>query len=378
MIKANKYYSYNQKQLPVGCQYCVRGEKVVLFVTGLCPRKCYFCPVSDEKYGNDVQFANERKIEDFTQLIQEAQAMDAKGAGITGGDPLMKTDRVCEYIQELKKKFGKKFHCHLYTSLNLVTKETLRKLHKAGLDEIRFHLDLDDKKFWDRISLANEFDWDVGVELPLMPNKEKETKEIIDFIHDKVKFINLNELERSDNTLSTLTQQGMKTKSTYSYAIEGSLAAGFNLMKYSKEKDYDLAIHLCTAKLKDGIQLTNRIKREGENSKKEFDEMDEEGLLHRGALYLPELTPGFGYRERLEKINKEEYLAKLEQKFAEIKQKFRLTEQEVFLDKQKVRILLSSKKARKNKKYFKKLKLKIAIVTEYPTADQLEIEIDFI
>ena len=128
MVKVNEYYSYNQEELPKGCQYCVKGEKVVIFVTGLCPRKCYFCPVSDQKYGHDVQFANEREIKEIEDIIAEIKAMKAKGAGITGGDPLMKVDRVREYILQLKKDFGNEFHVHLYTSLNLVTPNILKKL----------------------------------------------------------------------------------------------------------------------------------------------------------------------------------------------------------------------------------------------------------
>src|SRR3989339_1595831 len=131
MVKVNEYYSYNQGELPKGCQYCVKGEKVVIFVTGLCPRKCYFCPVSDQKYGHDVQFANEREIKEIEDIIAEIKAMKAKGAGITGGDPLMKVDRVCEYILQLKKDFGNEFHVHLYTSLNLVTPNILKKLSDA-------------------------------------------------------------------------------------------------------------------------------------------------------------------------------------------------------------------------------------------------------
>ena len=96
-MQRNKYRSYNKGSLPKGCQYCVKGEKLVIFITGKCPRSCYFCPVSDQKYQNDVQFANERPVKDFNDIIEEAREMDALGAGITGGDPLEKLERTCEY-----------------------------------------------------------------------------------------------------------------------------------------------------------------------------------------------------------------------------------------------------------------------------------------
>src|SRR3989344_5901823 len=151
MVAENRYFSYNLHTLPDGCRFCVQGEKLVLFVTGLCPRKCYFCPVSDQKYGQDVSFANERRLSGREDIIQEAEAMDAKGAGITGGDPLMKIERTLAYIRQLKEKYGAGFHIHLYTSLNLVTENSLKQLHDAGLDEIRFHLDIDSEQFWPRL-----------------------------------------------------------------------------------------------------------------------------------------------------------------------------------------------------------------------------------
>ncbi len=250
-INPNQYHSYQLKELPKGCQYCVRGEKLVLFVTGVCPRKCSFCPVSDEKYQQDITFANERKVNSSSDLLKEAELMQAKGAGITGGDPLAKLNRTLEYIRLLKEKFGKQFHLHLYTSLDLVEENKLQELFKAGLDEIRFHLDLENKKYWKRLVLAKKFSWDVGVEVPLIPGKENEMKELIAFIADEkgylADFLNLNELEVADNSHSSLLEQGFKVKDKLSYAVDGSLELGLKLLEYVQEKNYALKVHLCTA-----------------------------------------------------------------------------------------------------------------------------------
>lgn len=376
MIPENKYYSYNLRELPKGCQFCVRGEKLVLFVTGLCPRNCFYCPLSDNKYSQDVAFANERKVSSSEEVLLEAELMKAKGAGITGGDPLAKLDRTLTYIKKLKDKFGAEFHIHLYTSLNLVTESIMQKLYQAGLDEIRFHLDLSSQNFWKKLELAKRFPWDIGVEVPLIPGKETELKQMIDFIQNKVQFLNLNELEKADNSFSNLDQY--ETKDKLSYAVKGSLELGLNLLNYVQEKKYPIKVHLCTAKLKDAVQLGNRFKREAPQIKKDFDLMDEEGLLTRGALYLPELSPSFSYRKILAEINKPEFLEKLTPLFQKIKQDLNLNDKDIFLDQEKPRILLSSRNAKKNKDYFGNLKLKVAIVKEYPTADQLEIEIDFL
>ncbi len=378
MLHSNCYYSFHLNELPSGCKYCIRGEKLVLFITGICPRKCYFCPVSDQKFQQDVIYANERKVESTEDIIKEAKLMDAKGAGITGGDPLSKLDRTLEYIKLLKEKFGKDFHIHLYTSLNLATEENLKKLWDAGLDEIRFHLDLESKQFWERLGLARKLSWKIGVEIPLIPNKEKETFMVLEFVKDKVDFLNLNELEIADNLQSDLLKRGFHTKDELSYAISGSLELGLKVLEFAQQKKYSLPIHLCTAKLKDAVQLANRLKREAEGAKKPFDLVDEEGMLIRGALYLPELAPGFGYRDKLSKLNNEEFLVKLRPLFARVKKELRLEEMEIYLDESKPRILLSKQKIKSNRQLFKKLKLLPAIVTEYPTADQLEIEVEMV
>ncbi|MBT4805395.1 radical SAM protein, partial [Candidatus Woesearchaeota archaeon] len=299
MVNINKFHSYNLSNLPKGCKMCVKGEKLVLFVTGLCPRKCYFCPVSDEKSGRDVAFANERRVFSSEDVIKEAELMKAKGVGITGGDPLVKIDRTTRFITKLKKKFGKQFHAHLYTSLRLVNDDVLQKLYMAGLDEIRFHLDLESGQFWNRLAIARKFPWQVGVEIPLIPGKEKELRKLIDYVHDKIDFLNLNELEVADNKCSKLLEMGFKVKDEMSYAVKDSLELGLKLIKHVEEKDFDLNVHVCTAKLKDATQLTERIKREAKYSHKDFDIVDKEGMLTRGALYLDSLKPGVGYRESL-------------------------------------------------------------------------------
>ena len=379
MVTLNQYYSYNHKTLPLGCQFCVKGEKLVIFVTGICPRKCYFCPVSDHKFGTDSKYANEREIKSTDDVIAEAKLMQAKGAGITGGDPLSRLKRTVEYILLLKKEFGKKFHIHLYTSLNLVSHDALQKLYDAGLDEIRFHLDLETDTLWEKLTIASKFDWDIGVEVPLIPTKEVELKKMIDFVVGKVSFLNLNELEVADNSLSKLNEMGYSTKDTLSYAVEGSIALGKRLIAYVKEKKYDVAVHACTAKLKDAVQLTNRIKRESKGAAKPFDRVDDEGLLIRGALYFSELAPGFEYRKKLEDVDlKQKVIDTLKPLVGTIKESLSLNDDELFLDTSKPRILLSVKNMKKNKEYLISLGLILAKVTEYPTADQLEMEVEFV
>ena len=255
-IKETKYHSWKTGDMAEGCRQCVQGKKLVLFITGLCAKRCFYCPVGEQKFAKDVIFANEWRIANPDQpdeLIEEAKLTEATGAGITGGDPLVKVDRCCEYIKLLKKTFGEQFHIHLYTPLKLVTEEILKKLHDAGLDEIRFHPDLEEDTLWHKLSLAKKFDWDVGVEIPCIPGFEEITTKLIDFVHDKVDFFNLNELELSDTEAkhNKMHERGYKPKDDQSYGVAGSKELGMKLLAYARTKG--LRAYFCTSKLKDSL-----------------------------------------------------------------------------------------------------------------------------
>lgn len=368
----NKYHSYNLGNLPKGCQYCVKGKKMVIFITGLCGMNCYYCPISDYKKENDVIFANEWEISSFDDLIEEANLTEARGAGITGGDPLVKLSRCVEYIVNLKKKFGSKFHIHLYTPTRLVNEDKLKKLFDAGLDEIRFHLSLDSEEEWKRIELALNYSWDVGVEIPLVPGKKDVLLKMVDYLEGKVKFLNLNELELSDTNAQSLEENGFVSKDGLSYGVKDSVELGLELLEYSKNKNLD--VHLCTCRLKDDVQLRNRIMIRAKNVALPVDKITSEGTLIRGCVYLDEIKPGFGYRKKLAKVNKIDILPKLEKLKNEIISKHNI--KNVYLDDVKYRLFVAPQNL---KRICKKLSGCVcAIVEEYPTRDAMELEVEFL
>ncbi|MBW2998088.1 radical SAM protein, partial [Candidatus Woesearchaeota archaeon] len=256
---------------------------------------------------------------------------------------------------------GKKFHIHLYTSLILVSENVLGKLYGAGLDEIRFHPDLENKKFWGRVELFKNYKWDVGMEIPLIPGFEKMTKELILHVKDHVDFINFNELEYSDN--ACYEGRNLHVKDELSYAIKGSLEMGLDLLDLCKKNK--IRCHLCTAKLKDSVQLQNRMKLRLKNIKKWYDVDLGDGIFSRGAVYL--IKPEFEYKKKIKNISLEE-LKELQKSL-----KFK-TE----IDEKKKRLLTSIKLIEKNSEVLKEMNLVPAIVEEYATSDQFELEIDFL
>ena len=352
------YSSFNTGILSDGCKMCVVGKKLVLFITGACPRKCWYCPVSDNKIQHDVIYANESNISDIDEAVNEAKLCNSKGMGITGGDPLTRINRVYDYIKAFKKEFGKKFHVHLYTSFDLVNDKNLEILYSAGLDEIRFHPDLNDDSKWNKILLVKKFDWDIGIEIPCIPDMVKETINVIEYFKDKVDFFNLNELEAADSSRNLVFDKGYRSKDFLSYGIKGSEELAFFIMK----RFNGLNIHFCTSRLKNIEQLGNRIKLRAKNIKKQYDILTKGGSLIRGAIYINK--PGSKDRKNIDlEILKDKISSELKINILEV---------------DKNRILTSKTIAKKYKNYFKDMNLYPAIVEELATSDLFEIEIEFL
>ncbi|MHA1864006.1 MAG: radical SAM protein [Candidatus Thorarchaeota archaeon] len=263
--------------LPEGCRLCVKGSKMVLFVTGLCDSSCYYCPLSEEKTGKDLVFADEMPVSDEQDIIYETDAIRGEGAGISGGDPLCKLERTLDYIRLLKSKYGSDFHIHLYTSQTTVSQENLDLLRTAGLDEIRFHPQKDD---WSGIERALSSGLKVGIEVPVIPGKAEKIKQIASRAEEiGLSFLNMNELEASETNFENLRAQGMRLTDMASASIEGSAEVAREVLEWAAENLTRLTVHFCSASYKDAIQMRNRLERRLEQTIREFEERDEDDSL---------------------------------------------------------------------------------------------------
>lgn len=262
---------------PPGCSLCEKGAKMVLFVTGLCESSCYYCPLSEDKIGEDTSFADEMPVRDVYDILEEAESIDAEGAGLSGGDPLCNLERTLQHIQLLKGSIGSDFHLHLYTSRTDVGTRVLRELNEAGLDEIRFHPQTSD---WSGIETAIELGMLVGIEVPAIPGNEDRLKETATRAESiGVSFMNINELEASETNFERLKDLGMRLTSLESASIQGSAEAAKTVVEWAAENLESLTVHYCSAKYKDAVQLRNRLQRRLENTIREFEERVEDGPL---------------------------------------------------------------------------------------------------
>ncbi|TXT56980.1 MAG: hypothetical protein BAJATHORv1_20578 [Candidatus Thorarchaeota archaeon] len=273
-------------ELAQGCRLCSMGSKMVLFVTGLCDSSCFYCPLSSEKRGKDLVFANEMPVHSIDDILFEADAIDAEGVGISGGDPLCVLERTIEYIHLLKTTYGDSFHIHLYTSHTDVDESVLRQLKAAGLDEIRFHPQSSD---WSGIKAAIRLNISTGIEIPVLPGSYDSLQSLL-ILADRLglDFVNLNELEASETNFQRLTRRGLQLTDLGSSSIAESKTDAIKLVWWGAENLQNVSLHFCSAAFKDSIQMRNRLYRRLKNTIREFEEQDEdEPLVVLGVVRRP-------------------------------------------------------------------------------------------
>ena len=282
-----------------GCIQCQMGSKLVLFITGNCHWQCDYCPLSETRRDVDWMFANERRCETFDEVIEEARAMRATGAGITGGDPLMAKERTLEGISRLKEEFGPEFHLHMYTSIPF-RPEVASDFADAGLDEIRFHLlDLDAERYRSTISACAEAGILTGVEIPCEPDKRDELLSLLDELRDfDISFLNLNELEITVGNHDNMELRGFNLSTEITAGAAGSNELAHEMKSRVMAADQGVAdptdgairepfgFHLkfCTAVFKDSGQMRRRFLRRGESTIAPHEVLTEDGTLIFGAI----------------------------------------------------------------------------------------------
>jgi pyruvate formate-lyase activating enzyme-like uncharacterized protein len=346
MPKGSRYTG----RLPRGCTLCTEGAKLVLLVTGKCPRRCYYCPLSAQKKGKDVFYANERRISGMAEALEEADLMDALGTGITGGDPLSEIDRTVASIRALKRHFGPEHHIHLYTST--VSPGRIDRVARAGLDEIRFHPPpgqwprLHRSEFADAFRRARRRSMSVGMEIPVVPDGVEDLRKAITFADDAgLDFVNLNELEFSETNWRSLRLRGFDVKGDVASGVAGSEGLARELLGM----DVSVPLHYCSSAFKDGVQLRRRIARRARNVRKPHELLTRDGTFLKGVV---ETDDPEGVAES-------------------IAQRFEVPAELLWNDVDKGRLEVA---AWVLEEIAPELELECYIVEEYPTADRLEVE----
>jgi hypothetical protein len=350
-IHTNRYLG----ELPRGCRLCMKGTKLVLFVTGLCGQGCFYCPLSEGRRGKDQSWANERPLRKESDLLLEARRMGALGAGITGGAVDLRLERTLRYIRRLKGEFGPTFHIHLYTASPL-REGALESLQRGGLDEIRYHL-REDEVLWDSLETALHLGLQAGAEVPVLPGREGDLLEIARRLEKMGgRFLNLNELEFSETNAEALRREGIERARGSFFAARGSRETALRVLEALRSGA--LPIHFCTARYKDSVQLRKRLLRTAERVSKRYEVVSREGLLLKGTVEIQRATP-----QRLEELRRI------------LIRRFQIPEDLIGIDEERGRIETTQEVAEVLSRIYRRKGVSYSLIEEYPTYDRLVTEV---
>jgi len=284
-----------------GCEQCAKGGKLVLFVYGYCDqRDCFYCPLGENRKNVDQVYANERPVESDSDVLEEAERMDALGASVTGGEPQEAMGRTTRYLSLLKDEYGEDFHTHLYTGIT-GGRENMRRLSEAGLDEIRFHPpyeqwgDLHGTEWEDILYIAREEGLTPAFEIPgIRPETE-----FLDFLDEgAADFCNINEFEMSHGNFRRMQEQGYELREGHMSAVEG-----VDDERSTREAILDAMgdherVYFCTSVFKDAAQHRRRLKRMARTLQRPFDDITDDGTLVYGKTWAePERFEELGVPE---------------------------------------------------------------------------------
>ncbi len=252
------------------CEACKRGVgTMTAYLSFRCHRNCFFCfnPNQDNYEAHRKDMRDWRA--DLTRMKQAGGQLTH--IALTGGEPLLHPEEAVAFFEKVRELFPAA-HRRLYTSGDLLTKELLEQLRQAGLQEIRFSCKLEDgealrEKVLANMELAKDYIPAVMVEMPVMPDREKEMQDLLRRLDEMGIFgINLLELCFPYGNAEAFAARGYelryppyRTLYNFWYAgglpVAGSEKTALRLLRFAAQEKLTLGIHYCSLENKNFGQM---------------------------------------------------------------------------------------------------------------------------
>ena len=273
-VSPGAYSVYTSKRSSA-CEACRHGVgSLTLPLTMKCNKSCFFCFNPNQEDYEPLR----TKLMDWKPVLEDIKSsgFNLTHLAITGGEPLLFPRETEACISFAKQSFDG-LHTRLYTNGTKLNASMLRALKKAGLDEIRFSIKLDEGKKSLEDSLlhikeAKDYIPSVLVEMPVLPGTGEEMKELLHSLDDLGIFgINLLEFCYPLNNAEAFAERGFELKYPpfrvfYNYWYSGGFAIAkseklcFDLVEYSLENKLSLCVHYCSLENKNTGQVFQQNK----------------------------------------------------------------------------------------------------------------------
>lgn len=253
--------------LSKGCKLCGIGKWQCLYTTNLCTRSCFFClqigkPKYDYAWIRTLFHPHKTFFKNSSELAAYLKKWELKGLGISGGEPLLVIDRTLDFINVVRENLDENFYIWLYSNGDLVSKEILKKLKSAGLNEIRFD-QFANGYDTNPIKIACKIIDNVSVEIPAIPEDEGKVKRmLLEWKKLGVKYLNLHELMLAKSNLEGMKKRDYKILidsskpdfCKFCYPVYGSALAALRVIDFAIDINVKMNINFCSFRYKRCVQ----------------------------------------------------------------------------------------------------------------------------
>ncbi len=227
-----------------GCRICAAGKWSCLFINGKCNAACFFCPSAqksmDAPITNGIEFS---KVKDYTDYLKR---FDFKGAAISGGEPFLSFERSMSFIRKIRRSMGEEFYIWLYTNGMEATREKIKRLSDAGLDEMRFNICAVNYNL-DKVKAAVGNVGTVTVEIPAIPEDyEVLKKTILELEAIGANRLNVHQLRCTQYNSSKLVKRGYTFLHGPAVTVLESELTALRLLEYAAAEGTGLGVHYCS------------------------------------------------------------------------------------------------------------------------------------
>ena len=268
-LENRTYFVGEPSAFPAGCRSCLLGTGLsAVRKTNRCNLACEFCydygeldsipPIGEGMWEIGGTKFYERDI-DLLLSIQKKPT----GIAYVYLEPFMEIEK---YYGIIRKFHDAGVHQHLYTNGTLATRDALKALGEAGLDELRFNLGASrcSDRVIEMMAVAKELIRYVGIETPMMPTFfeafQQKKQAILDSGAD---FMNCAELHLNENNLANYAGQNLYISRQGYVSPIWSRELTLRLMREADEEKWGMVVHDCSNRTKFARDLNLRGKEGG-------------------------------------------------------------------------------------------------------------------
>lgn len=264
------YYVGDDALFPRGCKSCLLGTGLsAVRKTNKCNAACPFCydygaldsqmPVGEGMW----EIGGTKFYEEDIDLLLSIQCKPT-GIAYVYLEPFMEIEK---YYGVIRRFHAAGVHQHMYTNGICATRENLKALAEAGLDELRFNLGATgcSDRVIENMRTAAEFFPAVGVETPMTPEFWQDFHRKKDrILSSAIRFINCAELHLNENNLQNYAGENLY------WCRQGYVSPIFSrdltlkLMKEAAEdRNWSVLVHDCSNRTKFARDLNLKAKEGG-------------------------------------------------------------------------------------------------------------------